>query len=57
MSTPAIRFTPSQDALETARWLANDYVDDKADDVCERVAKSFDKQEYLPIQLSQVRSP
>jgi hypothetical protein len=46
MSKPAILFTPSHDALKTARWLANDYIDDKADDTCERVEELFNKNEY-----------
>jgi hypothetical protein len=46
MSTPAILFTPSQDALETARWLANDYLDDKVDDICKGVEEIVHKGEY-----------
>jgi len=46
MSVPTILFTPSQDALDTARWLSNDFIDDKADDVCQQVAEILHKNEY-----------
>jgi hypothetical protein len=47
MSTPTILFTPIQDALETARWLTNDYDDDKVDKVCEQVARMCGEKEYF----------
>ena len=46
MSTSIILFTPSQDALETARWLTNDWNDDEVDHVYERVASVFRENEY-----------
>jgi hypothetical protein len=46
MSTRNIIFTPSQDALDTARWLSNDYIDDKTDDICEHVAEICAANEY-----------